>query len=108
MPTVAGRSSYRYGALTLLSGPASPPSCLGHSTAWRFLARVDRFRTAGVAAPPYIAPRVLIGKCPFLGSAEGDARTHRTLDLFGFGQSQHTAPVRVEDILHEPALFVLT
>src|ERR1019366_6866075 len=40
------RNSYRYLPISLLSGLASPPSGLGHSTVWRLLAQVDCFRLA--------------------------------------------------------------
>ena len=36
--------SFRYLPISLLSGPASPPSGLGHSTVWRRYGHVDRFR----------------------------------------------------------------
>src|ERR1035437_4001187 len=34
---VVGVCSYRYLPISLLSGPASPPSALDHSTVWRFV-----------------------------------------------------------------------
>jgi hypothetical protein len=38
------RNSYRYWRITLLSGSASPPSRLGHSTVWRLYVRAAILR----------------------------------------------------------------
>src|ERR1017187_71988 len=42
------RNSYRYLPISLLSGPASPPSGLGHSTVWRQTVNLDLRRFPGL------------------------------------------------------------